>query len=132
MQVTDPVPRRPPEAGKGDRACVRSRGARFSRLTRALPEAPTGSAPGPSTRREGQSDVDILMSENRRPAEATQSLGILSLVHARGRHGDIGFQVGRHRVDQVRRMVETYPRLLRHESEELGVADWAEGIRVAP
>jgi len=42
--------------------------------------------------------VDILMSENRRPAEATQSLGILSLVHARGRHGDLGFQVGRNRV----------------------------------
>jgi len=75
--------------------------------------------------------VDILMSENRRPAEATQSLGILSLVHARGRHGDLGFQVGRHRVDQVRRMVETYRRLFRDESEELGVADWAEGIRIA-
>ena len=71
------------------------------------------------------------MSENRRPAEATQSLGILSLVHARGRHGDLGFQVGSHRVDQVRRMVETYRRLFRDETEELGLADWAEGIRIA-
>jgi hypothetical protein len=53
------------------------------------------------------------MSENRQPAEATQSLGILSLVHARGRHADLGFQVGRDRADQVRRMVETYRRLFR-------------------
>ena len=71
------------------------------------------------------------MSESRRPAEATQSLGILPLVHARGRHGDLGFHVGSDRADQVHHMVETYRRLFRDGSEELGVADWAEGIRIA-
>jgi isopenicillin-N N-acyltransferase-like protein len=75
--------------------------------------------------------VDIMKSQDRRPAEATQSLGILPLVRARGRHGDIGFQVGVDRADQVRRMVETYRRLFRDEGEELGVTDWAEGIRIA-
>lgn len=71
------------------------------------------------------------MSQDRRPAEATQSFGILPLVHARGRHGDIGFQVGADRADQVRHMVEVYRRLFREASAELGVADWSDGIRIA-
>jgi isopenicillin-N N-acyltransferase-like protein len=43
----------------------------------------------------------------------------------------MGFQVGRDRAHQVRRMVETYRRLFREESEELGVADWADAIGIA-
>jgi len=72
-----------------------------------------------------------MMSQDRRPAEATQWFGILPLVHARGRHGDIGIQVGADRADQVRHMVEVYRRLFRQASAELGVADWSDGIRIA-
>jgi hypothetical protein len=79
----------------------------------------------------GNLKVDTLTSQDRRPAEATQSPGILPLVRARGRHAEIGFQVGSDRAHQVRRMVETYRRLFREESEELGVADWADAIGIA-
>jgi isopenicillin-N N-acyltransferase-like protein len=75
--------------------------------------------------------VDITTSQERRPAEVSQALGILPVVHARGRHADIGFQVGAERADQVRHMVETYRRLLRDQRDALGVSGWSEGIRIA-
>jgi isopenicillin-N N-acyltransferase-like protein len=75
--------------------------------------------------------VDIVTSRERPPAEAPQSLGVLPLVHARGRHAELGFQIGAARADQVRHMVETYRRLFREEHHELGVADWREGIHIA-
>jgi isopenicillin-N N-acyltransferase-like protein len=75
--------------------------------------------------------VDIMTNRNPRPVEAAKSLGILPLVRAGGRHGDLGFQVGAARADQVRHMVDTYRRLFRDEREQLGVTDWSEGVRVA-
>ncbi|HMK07595.1 MAG TPA: C45 family peptidase [Anaerolineales bacterium] len=72
-----------------------------------------------------------MTSQDRRPAEAAQSLGILPLVHARGRHGELGYQVGVDRASQVRRMVETYRRLLRDERTELGVEDWSQAVAIA-
>ena len=75
--------------------------------------------------------MDILAKNNPRPPEAEQSRGILPWVKARGRPADLGFQIGRDRSSQVRRMVETYRRLFREASAELGVADWADGVRIA-
>jgi isopenicillin-N N-acyltransferase-like protein len=58
-------------------------------------------------------------------------LGILPIVHARGRHADIGFQVGAERGEQVRHMVETYRRLLRDQRQALGVTGWSDGVNIA-
>jgi isopenicillin-N N-acyltransferase-like protein len=74
--------------------------------------------------------VDIMTSQDRQPAEAAHSLGILPLVHARGRHAEIGFQVGAQRAAQVQHMVETYRRLLRDERAELGVEDWTHAVAI--
>lgn len=71
------------------------------------------------------------MSRETRQAAASQSLGVLSLVHARGRHGDVGFQIGADRADQVQHMVDTYRRLFREAGDLLNVDDWAHAVRLA-
>lgn len=66
-----------------------------------------------------------------RRAAGPQSLGLLPLVNARGRHADVGFQVGADRADQVNRMVESYRRLFTDAGPVLGVSGWNDAVRIA-
>ncbi len=55
----------------------------------------------------------------------------LPLVHARGTPGEIGFQIGAARAEQVRHMVDAYRRLFREAGALLGVTGWREAVRLA-
>lgn len=72
-----------------------------------------------------------MMGETLIRAAGPKPLGILPLVRARGRHGDVGFQVGADRAAQVGHMVETYRRLFHEAGEQLGLSSWADAVRIA-